>query len=219
MKTKFLYILAWAILGLALSTATMAQEEVKPFVKNQKLILDPLPLNLEQITHFANRVFAGIPVKQEEKLDSKTNIPIIEYTFKITEVIKDSNNKIGSKNQVKFRQWKPITEETNFSSGKKYVVFLNPDSNIGFTTTVGLWQGQFAIEEKEINGTKTEFVRNRLSNKGLARNLKTQQKISIEGNKALNDYIFRSSESGQPIRYKEFVKSIKALERKRKKSS
>ena len=218
MKPKFLYILVWAILGLALSTVTWAQEESKPFIKNQKFIADPIPLNLEQITLFADRVFAGIPIKREEKLDPNTNIPVIEYTFKITEVIKDSNKKIASKNKITFKQWKPITGDADFNSDKKYVIFLNPDSEIGFTSPVGLWQGQFEVEEKKVNGVKTEFVKNRLSNRGLSRNLKTQKKIFIEDDKALNDYIFRASESGQPIKYREFVRSIKALEKKRKKS-
>src|SRR3990167_7956549 len=77
MRTKFLHILVWAILGLALSTATMAQDATSPFIKNHRLIADPIPLNLEQITHFADRVFAGTSVKTVEKLDPKTNIPVI----------------------------------------------------------------------------------------------------------------------------------------------
>ena len=218
MKRKFLHILVLAIIGLALSTVTWAQEENKLFIKNQKFISDPIPLNLEQITRFADRVFTGTPIKREEKLDPNTNIPVIEYTFKITEIIKDSNKKINNQNQITFRQWKPISGDTDFNSDKKYVVFLNPDSEIGFTSPVGLWQGQFEVEEQKINGVKTEFVRNRLSNRGLSRNLKTQKKIFIEGDKALNDYILRTSESGKPIKYREFVKSIKALDKKRKKS-
>ena len=218
MKQKFLNILVLAIIGLALSTVTWAQEENKLFIKNQKFISDPIPLNLEQITRFADRVFTGTPIKREEKLDPNTNIPVIEYTFKITEIIKDSNKKINNQNQITFRQWKPISGDTDFNSDKKYVVFLNPDSEIGFTSPVGLWQGQFEVEEQKINGVKIEFVRNRLSNRGLSRNLKTQKKIFIEGDKALNDYILRTSESGKPIKYREFVKSIKALDKKRKKS-
>jgi len=219
MKPKFLCILVWAILGLALSTASWAQEENKPFIRNQRLIVDPVPLNLEQITSFADRVFTGIPVKREEKIDSNTNIPIVEYTFKITEVIKDPQKKISNKNHVVFRQWKPITGDIDFNSNKKYVVFLNPNSKIGLTSTVGLWQGQFEVEEQKINGTRIEFVKNRFSNKGLGRNLKTQKKISIEEDKVLNDYILRSSELGQPIKYKEFVKSIKAIEKKNRRQS
>ena len=219
MKTKFLCILVWAIIGLALSTVTWAQEDNTPFVRNQKLIADPVPLDLEQITHLADRVFAGIPIKMEEKIDLKTNLPIIEYTFKVTEIIKDPKKQINKKNQITFRQWRPITDDVDFNSDKKYVVFLNPNSDIGFTSPVGLWQGQFEVEEHKINGVKAEFVKNRLSNRGLSRNLRTQKKIVIEGDKVLNDYIFRTSESGQPIQYKEFVKSVKALENKRKKPS
>ena len=219
MKPKFLYILVWAVIGLALSTVTWAQEGNNSFVKNQKFIADPIPLNLEQLTQFANRIFAGVPIKREEKVDQNTNMPVVEYTFKITEVIKDTNKEISNKEQITFRQWRSITGDTDFNSDKKYIVFLNPNSEIGFTSPVGLWQGQFEVEQRNINGVKTEFVKNRLSNRGLSINLKTQKKISIEEDRALNDYIFRTSESGKPIRYKEFVKSIKALEKKRKKSS
>ena len=219
MKTKFSHILVWAALGLALNTVALAEEETQSFVRNQKFISDPVPLNLEQITQFADRIFAGSPIKREEEIDLKTNLPVIEYTFKVVEVIKDREKQISNKTHITFRQWQPITDDVDFNSDKKYIVFLNPNSEIGFTSPVGLWQGQFEVEEQTVNGVKTEFVKNRLNNRGLSRNLKTQKKISIEDNKALNDYICRTSESGQPIKYKEFVKSIKALENKRKKPS
>ncbi len=208
-----------AIIGIALSTVAMAQEETKSFVRNQRFVADPIPLNLEQLTYYADRVFTGIPIKQEERLDSKTNLPVIDYTFKIIDVIKDSGKTISNKNKVTVRQWKPISENIDFLSDTKYVIFLNPNSKIGFTSPVGLWQGQFVVEEQQIDGIKIEFVRNKLSNRGLARNLKTQKKIFIEHDKILNDYIVRSSESGEPIRYKEFVRSIRAIEKTRKKSS
>lgn len=214
MKRNFLYIPVWALLGLALSTAVVfAQAENKPFIKNQKLIVDPIPLDLEQLTLFADRVFSGVPLNRKEKVDPKTNIPVIEYTFKISEIIKDKNKRIGNKKKVTFKQWKPISSDVDFSSDKRYVVFLNADSSIGFTSPVGLWQGQFEIEQHKVNGIKIDFVRNRLNNKGLGKNLKTKKVISIEGDKALNDYISRASETGQPIKYREFVKSIKALDR------
>ncbi len=215
MKRKFLYIPIWAILGLALSTAVVfAQAGNKPFIKNQKLIVDPIPLNLEQLTLFADRVFTGVPLSRKEKIDPKTNIPVIEYTFKISEIIKDKNKRIGNKKKITFKQWKPISGDVDFFSEKRYVVFLNADSSIGFTSPVGLWQGQFEIEQHKVNGVKTDFVRNRLNNKGLGKNLKTQKTISIEGDKVLNDYISRASEAGQPIKYREFVKSIRALDRR-----
>ena len=207
-----------AVIGLALSTETCAQEKSKPFIRNQKFISDPVPLDLEQITQYADRVFTGTSLKREEKLDRNTKLIVVEYTFKITEVIKDPYQTISNKNQITFRQWKPITGDADFIAGKKYVVFLNPNSEIGFTSPVGLWQGQFEVEEQKINGVQTQFVKNRLSNKGLSRNLKTQKKIFIEEDKTLNDYIFRASESGRPIRYKEFVRSVRVLDKKRKKT-
>ena len=170
-------------------------------------VFDTIPMNLEEIIETSGRIFAGRCTKVEEiENDTESNLPVIKYTFKITEGIKG----IGKKEEIVFKQWQPTVRESNYETGKKYVLFLYPESKRGLTSPVGLSQGLFQVEEKGLI-RKKEVVRNKVSNRGLSRNLQTQKRISIENDKFINDYIHRCSELGIPMRYKEFVKAVKYL--------
>ena len=56
-----------------------------------------------------------------------------------------------------------------------------------------------------------KFNENKLNNKGLNRNFRTQKKIEIKDNQYINDYIQECSELGIPMRYKEFISAVKYL--------
>lgn len=171
-------------------------------------VFDTIPLNLEEIVSASDRIFTGrcISVEEIEKDNDSRNLPTVKFTFKVTEGIKG----IGNKKEVSFKQWKPTVRNANYQIGKKYVLFLFPDSKFGLTSPVGFLQGQFEIEEKGII-LKKEVVKNKTSNKGLNRNLKTQKTINITEDKYINDYLHRCSELGIPMRYKEFVKAVRYL--------
>lgn len=171
-------------------------------------VFDTIPLNLEEIVSASDRIFTGrcISVEEIEKDKDSRNLPTIKFTFKVTEGIKGT----GNKKEISFKQWKPTIRNANYQIGKKYVLFLFPDSKFGLTSPVGFLQGQFEIEEKGII-FKKEVVKNKTSNKGLNRNLKTQKTIDITEDKYINDYLHRCSELGIPMRYKEFVKAVNYL--------
>lgn len=174
-------------------------------------VFDTVPLNLEEITSASDRIFTGTCTNVEEtEEDPESKLPVFKYTFKITESIKG----LEDKEQVTFKQWKPTAKDAGYEIGKKYILFLYPNSERGLTSPVGFLQGQFEVEKKGLIRRK-EVVRNKTSNRGLNRNLRTQKKIIIE-DAYLNDYVESCSELGIPMRYKEFVKAVRYLAKKGK---
>ena len=172
-------------------------------------VFDSLPLNLDEITDSANRIFAGTCEKIEEiEKDSVANLRVVRYTFKVTEGIIGVNS-----DEITFTQWKPTTTDAGYVIGEKYVIFLYPNSRLGLTSPVGYMQGKFFVEKKGSN-RGVEVIKNKLNNIGLSKNLRTQKRISINTDKSLNDYIQECSEAGEPIRYKDFVNAVKSLSNK-----
>ena len=182
-----------------------AQENRKIEASN-RFIFDSLPLNLEEITNSADRIFTGVCKKIEEiDNDPVSNLRVIRYTFKVTESVKGVNS-----DEITFNQWKPTTIDAGYVIGEKYVVFLYQNSKVGLTSPVGYMQGKFSVEKKGEN-RGVEFVRNKINNTGLSKNLRTQKRISIKDDYQLNDYIHKCSQKGTPIRYKDFIKAVRYL--------
>jgi hypothetical protein len=186
-------------------------ESEKPKLERH-FVFDSIPMNLEEIEKRADRIFGGVCTGKEEiESDSVTGgLPTIKYTFKITDSIKG----VKGKKEITFRQWSATVRSAGFETGKKYVLFLYPDSSRNLTSTVGVdGQGLFEVEKRGII-RRSEIVSNKLKNHGLSRNLKSQKKINIEQDKSLNDYIERCSELGIPISYKQFIKAVRYLAEK-----
>lgn len=207
LKKTFLFIIL-SYLCLTFNCAFALQIDESD-VKNEHtghFVFDTVPINLEEITESGDRIFAGVCTNVEEiKKDPQAKLPVVKYTFKIIEKIKGFE---GQK-EVSFKQWLPTTTDAGYEIGKKYVLFLYPNSTIGLTSPVGFLQGHFSVSIDP--ATEEEVVVNKLGNRGLSRNLKTQRKIQIDPDKELNNYISQSSENGDFIRYKEFVKTVKYL--------
>lgn len=184
----------------------LASEPEEPKLERH-FVFDSIPLNLEEIEGYSDRIFSGICIKREElENDPESNLPVVKYIFKITEGIKGVNNN----KEIIFKQWKPTTRSDGYEIDKKYVLFLYPNSERGLTSTVGVDQGYFEVETEGLIWKK-EVVKNKRKNLGLTRNLRTQKKISIKNNKRINDYIQYCSESGKPIKYREFIEAVKYL--------
>lgn len=183
----------------------------KPKIERH-FVFETIPLNLKEITDAADRIFVGECTNVEEiENDPESKLPVIKFTFKITEGIKG----VGNKEKITFKQWQPTVRQANYEKGKKYVLFLHPNSERGLTSPVGFLQGQFEVEKKGFL-RKKETVKNKLNNKGLNRNLRTQERVIIEEDKFINDYLDRCSELGIPMRYQEFIKAVKYLMKKNK---
>ena len=183
-----------------------AEEEATPKIERH-FVFEVIPMNLQEIKKLSGKIFAGNCIKAENiENDPESRLPVVQYTFKITDGIKGT----GDKKEITFKQWQPTIRNSGYEVGKKYVLFLHPESEKGLTSTVGLDQGLFEVKKKGIIRQK-EVVKNKLSNKGLSRNLRTQKRIEIKNNKYIDDYIDSCSENGAAIRYKEFVEAVKSL--------
>lgn len=171
-------------------------------------VFESVPMNLEEIVNSSDKIFSGKCISAEEiEHDPDSKLPVLKYTFRVSEGIKGTNNK----KEITFKQWLPTVRDGGYEVGKKYVLFLYAESERSLTSPVGLsHQGQFLIEKRGIIRRK-EVVRNKLNNRGLNRNLKTQKTILISRDKFINDYIHRCSELGIPMRYKEFITAVKYL--------
>lgn len=202
---KFLsLVLTFQFFISALANEVLENGETKPKLERH-FVFEAIPLNLEEIIAASDRIFAGYLVKSEViDKDPESELPVVKYTFKISEGIKGSN-----KDRITFKQWLPTARGEGYERGRKYILFLYPDSSLGVTSPVGLSnQGQFYVESKGFI-RKKEIVRNKLNNKGLSKNLKTRKTINIANDKFINDYIHRCSDLGIPMRYKEFIKAVK----------
>lgn len=201
---SFLVLLFALTSMFCLAYANDSENEASKVKLERHFVFDTIPMNLEEIVNASNRIFSGKCIKAEETND-ETNLPVVKYTFSVKENIKGVKDE-----EITFKQWLPTVRDGGYEVGKKYILFLFPDSERGLTSPVGFSQGKFNVETKGIIRRK-EIVINKQNNLGLARNLKTQKKISIENNKFVNDYVYRCSEQGIPMRYKEFIEAVKYL--------
>ena len=174
--------------------------------KSNQLIFDAIPLNLQEITQSAGKVFTGVCTKIEEiENDPLSNLEVVKFTFRVAEPIKGLNNET----EITFKQWRPTVSESSYKVGEKYVIFLYPESKLGLTSTVGHLQGKFLVEKKGVN-RGVEYASNSFNNIGLIKNFRTK-KAEIKDDKILQSYIDECSEKGKPIRYKDFIKAIRSF--------
>lgn len=167
-----------------------------------KFVFDTVPLNLEEITETAGRIFSGTCLKAENIIEN--DLSVVKYTFKITEAIKGTEEK----EIVSFKQWASLGKDAAYTEGQKYLLFLYPESRKGLTSPVGFLQGQFEVKKDPTSGA--EAVRNKFGNVGLTKNILTEKTINLNNYK-LNAYLEDASDNGDFIKYKEFVTAVKTL--------
>ena len=174
------------------------------FLPVKRFVFDTVQVNLEELATSAEKIFAG-KCTDIEKIDKdpKSGLSVIKFTFKVSDAIKG----IDGNKTISFKQWEPTTRNAPYEIGKKYVLFLHGDSRIGLTSPVGFLQGQFEIN-KENDGRDT--VKNKVSNKGLVRNLKSQKKLLLRDSYR-QSILEEKSEKGEGIDYNNFVESVKNI--------
>ena len=209
-----LFILSISLIAFCSLSTVIANEgaESSEVKLESHFVFDALPLNLEEIIFASDRIFTGICTGAEEiEDDPESKLSVVKYTFKITEAMKG----LQEKEEITFKQWKPTVKDAGYEVGKKYILFLYPNSERGLTSPVGFLQGQFEVEKKGLI-RRSEVIKNKSSNIGLNRNLRTQKEIIINEDKYINDYVENCSELGIPMRYQEFVKAVKYLVKREK---
>lgn len=125
-----------------------------------------LPLNLEEMSGRADKIFIGECESVVEGSDAK-NFPATFITYRVLEMIKgESTPRISFKqygvlqNKLdRFRDSSATVEMTPYiygqvthAVGERAIIFLRGDSELGFSGVVGMGQGKFLIR-KDAAGT------------------------------------------------------------------
>ena len=114
-------------------------------------------LNLEQLMQIADRVFVGKVVAVRVAFDDASQRPARFTTF---DVLRPVKGHLGA--TVTIKQLAGLIPGQTvlpiglpaFQSGQELVVFLHGDSSMGYTSPVGLSQGQLPVRTAP-NGSKT----------------------------------------------------------------
>ena len=112
------------------------------------LAMSVLPLQLDEIAANAQLIFQGTCTGNRSEHDSQTGMVVTYTTFEVQETLKGS---VGPSHTIKQAGGETdhashrIEGIPSFTVGQEYVVFLYGVSNLGFSSPVGLGQGQFAV--------------------------------------------------------------------------
>lgn len=139
-------------------------------------------VNLEQMVQEADRIFIGTCVAVEDDTAPGTEIPITTYTFSVSERIKGVMGDTLTVRQFGVREPRIQGDQALvqrlpgmpvYRVGQEAVLFLHPDSSLGLTSPVGLFQGAFTIEERD--GRKV--LQNGNQNWGLFKGLSKEESV------------------------------------------
>ena len=110
-----------------------------------------LPLGLERLHGDAKLIFLGECLTNSVQLDQQSGRVVTYTTFEVLETYKGNLGRshtikqIGS-NLPEAGLSVKIPGVPQFEAGKRYVVFLPPASDLGFSSLVGLNQGMFTLK-------------------------------------------------------------------------
>jgi hypothetical protein len=113
-----------------------------------------IPLGLDRLHSDAEYIFLGECTSNSVEFDNASNMVVTYTTFNVVEAFKGAPGKTHTIKQVGgtlpgtdiISKFSGIPQ---FEAGKRYIVFLPPVSQLGFSTPVGLGQGLFHIQTNE----------------------------------------------------------------------
>ncbi|MDO8462596.1 MAG: hypothetical protein Q7S98_07070 [Deltaproteobacteria bacterium] len=168
-----------------------------------------LPLNLEQLSQRAERIFVGRCDSVAEEYDSN-QMATTSVTYEVLDKIKGDLRSYETIRLYGFSKKTVLSEDGllisrqptplaaySFEPGTEEVLFLYKDSRLGFTSPVGFGQGRFEIHTLA-SGQKV--VSNNFGNRILLK------KSSSSVLKAL-----KSANPDEPIGFDEFVATVKKV--------
>lgn len=133
MFRKFIFIsLAWVAFTFPAQAATV------------------LPLHLDEIVADAAVAFQGTCTANRTELDPQTGFVVTYTTFSVTEVLKGTVESTHTIKQLGGRVENmayKMEGGPSFEVGVNYVVFIYGVSSAGFSSPVGLSQGQFIVRQ------------------------------------------------------------------------
>lgn len=109
-----------------------------------------LPLHLDEIVADATVAFQGVCTANRSEIDPQTGFVVTHTTFRVSDVLKGT---VGADHTIKQLGGRVenaayhVDGGPSFVVGGDYVVFLYGVSSAGFSSPVGLSQGQFIVRQ------------------------------------------------------------------------
>jgi hypothetical protein len=153
------------------------------------------PVNLEEMTQRADRIFSGQCVDVRVVEDAELGSQVTEVTFEVDQAVKGP---VGETVTIKLHggpaggSGDDVVGQPRFEPGEEVILFLYGESSSGFTAPVGLGQGKFTVVEDK-QGRRLAL--NEFGNKALFRKLSedarqrltpTDVESSVEDSRALS---------------------------------
>ena len=124
------------------------------------------PLNLQDLAGLSPRIFEGTCLSSSQGVDRR-GLPFTAYTFRVTDAIQGASN--GQTVTIRQFGLRDVSQDRfgglvltvpdmpHYLHGRRYLLFLPPQSRWGFSSPVGLLQGAFRIlgegeQRRAING-------------------------------------------------------------------
>jgi len=167
-------------------------------------------VNLAEITGSAKYIFSGQCINRVLEYDKNIEREVWVFTFRVDRMIKGRPRPrfsvMLSKTLVDMKQ------VPTYAIGDEVVLFLHPESRLGFTSPVGLGQGKFSVLNW-VEGAKT--VVNGNNNRNLFKGLDTPQYRAVFMESSYPGRIsgLVTQKSG-PVDYDLFLALVKALNKK-----
>ena len=128
-----------------------------------------LPLDLAQLAGGAGRIFVG-HVERVETGHDVSGLPAVWTTFAVDEALKGPGGEqvtlkqLGTSFGGNDARVVPYAGMPRYQAGESVVLFVHPESALGFTSPVGLGQGCFRILDRD----GRRIVENDVCNRNLA---------------------------------------------------
>jgi hypothetical protein len=148
-----------------------------PIVARPAAAMTILPLDLPELTHQAARIFVG-RVERIETGHDANGLPVTWTTFTVEQKVKGTDGaevtlkQLGASLGGPDARVLPHPGLPRYRPGESVVLFVHPESTLGFTSPVGLGQGCFRIRDDHGAAVVENDVGNRnLAPPGAARTL------------------------------------------------
>ncbi len=127
-------------------------------------------MNLEDLVGHSQRIFSAVCQSVSSGFD-ENNLPYTRYSFRVT----DSIHGVANQQVVVIKQFglaEPIQLDNGLTQitriegmpryvpGQEYLLFLNQESRLGFSSPIGLIQGAFRVQGKGTSRTVINGMRN-----------------------------------------------------------
>ncbi len=116
-----------------------------------QITAEPLPvatfnaLTLRQLTRSSGYIFAGTVTDIQSVASAPNKIATMRITFHVDQAIRG----VRSGQSLTTREWVGLWESGgSYRIGQRLLLFLYPPSKLGLTSTVGGWQGRFALDSQ-----------------------------------------------------------------------